>query len=240
MHASPRCCAGYLDGRHSFCVLLAQPVDAAEMDQPTRARRLAESIDQLVPARAARRLIDVREARVIGVYSALRRASGWTAPEAALSTRIAQLMVTAGNNVLIGVSNDVPSTSGIPAAHRQALLALRMAGLARRVVPFAEIPLRQLMIHLAGEELQRLLPAWAADFHRADDRLGGALSATLRSYAQTDMNVLQAATRLAVHPNTVYARFNRIQEITGLDARGYHALTDLITVLDSRAAVAAA
>ena len=49
------------------------------------------------------------------------------------------------------------------------------------------------------------------------------------------MNVLKAAAPLAVHPNTVYARLNRVTEITGLSARSSHALTDLITVADARA-----
>jgi hypothetical protein len=226
--------AGYLDGRQSFCVVVAQSVDVAEMDIPARARRLADTIDQLVPRTLARRLIDVRESRVTCVFSGVRRASGWTAPGASLSVRIAHEMATAGNTVLIGVSNDLPSTSGIPTAHRQALLAIRMTGLARRVVSFGAIPLRELMIHLAGAELQRLLPVWSTAFYDADDKLGGALTTTLRTYAEADMNVLKAAAQLAVHPNTLYARFNRIRDVTGLNARVYHSLTDLLTVIDSR------
>ena len=228
--------AGYLSGRQNFCVVLAQSVDATEMDNPARARRLADTLDQLVPGNLARRLIDVRDARVTCVFSGVRRTSGWTPPTASLATRIAHELAIAGNTVVIGVSSDVSSTSQIPTAHRQALLALRVTSLTRRVVKFAAIPLRQLMIHLAGEELQRLLPPWTSDFYQADDRLAGALSATLRAYAEADMNVLKAAARLDVHPNTIYARMDRIRDVTGLNARGYYALTDLITVADARAA----
>ncbi|HEY5636006.1 MAG TPA: helix-turn-helix domain-containing protein [Burkholderiales bacterium] len=228
--------AGYLVGRQAFCVVLAQSVDATEMENPARVRRLADTLDQLVPPSLARRLIDVRDARVVGVFSAVQRLSGWTAPSASLAERLARALATAGNAVLIGVSGDVTSTSRIPAAHRQALLALRMASVQARVVEFAATPLRQLMIHLAGDELQRLLPAWAGTFYEADDKLGGTLSATLRAYADADMNLLKAAARLEVHPNTLYARLNRIREITGLNARGYFALTDLLTVADARTA----
>lgn len=228
--------AGYLVGRQAFCVVLAQSVDATKMDNPARVRRLADSLDQLVPTSLARRLIDVRDARVVGVFSAVQRLSGWTAPSASLAERIAHALATAGNAVLIGVSGDVTSTSRIPAAHRQALLALRMASVQARVVAFAATPLRQLMIHLAGDELQRLLPAWAGALYQADDKLGGALSATLRAYADADMNLLKAAARLEVHPNTLYARLNRIREITGLNARAYFALSDLMTVADARTA----
>jgi hypothetical protein len=228
--------AGYLGTRKAFCVVLAQSVDATEMDNPARARRLADAINQLVPDGLARRLVDVRDGKVVAVFSGVGRASGWTRPNASLAMRIATDMAGAGNAVLIGVSGDVTSTSRVPSACRQAMLALRLTALTRRVVAFATIPLRQLMIHLAGEQLHHLLPPWASEFHRADDELGGALSATLRAYADADMNVLKAALRLAVHPNTVYTRMKRIGDVTGLNPRGYDALTDLITVADARAA----
>jgi len=226
--------AGYLDGRQAFVVVLARPVDAAEMDHPARARRLADSLDQLVPKHLARRLIDVRDGRVVGVFSGVRRTSGWTVPNASLAHRIGHGLATAGNGVLIGISADVVSTAQIPSAFRQALLASRLTGLNRRVVPFSEVALPQLMIHLAGDELQRLLPGWAHPLHQADDQLGGTLSATLHAYADADMNLLKAAARLDLHPNTVYARFNRIRDITGLNARNYRALTDMLTVLEAR------
>jgi sugar diacid utilization regulator len=35
---------------------------------------------------------------------------------------------------------------------------------------------------------------------------------------------------LGVHPNTVYARLQRIFDISGLQARSYDALTDLLIV----------
>ena len=60
------------------------------------------------------------------------------------------------------------------------------------------------------------------------------MSATLRTYADCNMNVLQTAKTLAVHPNTVYARMQRISDTTGLNALEYHALTDLLMAIDLR------
>jgi hypothetical protein len=37
---------------------------------------------------------------------------------------------------------------------------------------------------------------------------------------------------LGVHPNTVYARLQRIFDISGLQARSFNALTDLLIVCD--------
>jgi len=226
--------AGYLDRRQTFCVALAQPVDPAEMLNPARARRLADSIDNIFQGLPARRLIDVRDNKVTTVFSGTRRVSGWTAPHTALAKRIASALSMAGNAVLLGVSNDVPSTSQIPTAHREALLALELADVTHRVVQISEVPARRLILHLVGEEFRRVLPAWNREFFLADDKASGALVATLRAYANANMNVLKTAEQLSVHPNTIYTRFQRILDITGSDARSYHALTELLIVADCR------
>ncbi len=226
--------AGYLDGRQSFCVALAQPVDPVEMLNPARARRLADSIDKVLQGSAARRLIDLRHNKVIIVCSDVCRISGWTVPHIDLAKRLTSELAMVGTAALIGISNDAPSTSQIPTAHRQAQLALELADVTHRVTQFSEIPMRRLILHLAGEEFQRVLPAWTSEFFRADDKGGGALVATLRAYADEDMNVLQAAEKLKVHPNTIYSRLQKILDITGLEARSYHALTKLLIVADRR------
>ena len=46
------------------------------------------------------------------------------------------------------------------------------------------------------------------------------------------MNVMKAAGRLAIHPNTIYARMQKIERITGRNPLEYHALTELLLVAD--------
>ncbi len=224
--------AGYLDRRQSFCVAIAQPVDPSEMLNPLRARRVADSIDEIVRGSVARRVIDIRDNRVVTIFSDTRRVSGWTAPNAKLATRLNKELMLVGNAVLIGVSNDVPATALIPNAHRQALLALELASVSDRVVQFSEISARRLMLHIAGDELQQVTPPWVSEFVRLDEKLCGALLATVRAYADADMNVLKTAEALSVHPNTVYSRFQKLLDATGLDVRSYHALTELLIVAD--------
>jgi hypothetical protein len=224
--------AGYLEGHQSFCIALARPVDVAEMQNPARARRLADSISGILRNSTTRRLVDIRDNKVTAVFSDARRASGWTVPHIALARRIAADSSMLSNSVLIGVSNDVPSTSQIPNAYREALLALELADVTNRVVQFSEIPARRLLLRLAGEEFQRTLPGWADKFTRADQKAGGILVATLRAYADANMNVLKTAESLSVHPNTIYARMQRIHDITDQDARSYHALTELLIVAE--------
>lgn len=224
--------AGFLDERQSFCVALARSVDPTEMLNASRARRLADAIEQIVAELAVRRIIDIHDNKVTMVFAAVRRDSGWTAPRSSLAKQIRDALTFVGNAALVGVSNDVPSTSHIPTGYREAATALELASAGRRVVQFAEIPLQRLLLHFAAENFNRVLPAWTGDFHEADRAADGALSATLRAYAGADMNVLKAAQVLGMHPNTIYARLQRILDITGLQARSYGALTDLLIVCD--------
>jgi hypothetical protein len=224
--------SGFLDERQSFCVALARSVDPTEMLNASRARRLADAIEQIVAELGVRRLIDVHTSKVTMVFAAVRRDSGWTAPRSSLAKRINAALAFVGNAALIGVSNDAPSTSHIPTAYREAAAALELASVSQRVVQFSEIPLQRLLLHFAAEDFHRVLPAWAGEFYDADDNARGALVATLRTYASVDMNVLQAAQALGVHPNTVYARLQRIFDISGLQPRSFNALTDLLIVCD--------
>jgi len=224
--------AGFLEQRQSFCIALARSVDPTEMLSAARARRLADSIDKIIADSPVRRLIDVHANKAVMVFADIRRKSGWTAPNSSLAKRMSAALTFVGNAALIGVSNDVPSTSHIPTAYREATAALDLASVTQRVVQYSEIPLQRLLLYFAGDDFQRVLPDWADRFYAADRDAHGALSATLRAYASTDMNVLRAAKALGVHPNTIYARFQRIFDISGLQARGFNDLTALLIVSD--------
>lgn len=226
--------AGFPNKRQTFCVALARSVNPAEMLNAARARRLADSIEQVLAASAVRRLIDVHANKVTMVFSDVRRESGWTAPRGSLAKRMSEALQFVGNAALIGVSSDVRSTSHIPIAHREAAAALEFANVTQRVVQFSAIPIARLLLHFAGDDLRRVLPGWANDFYAADNQARGALTATVRAYANSDMNVLQAAQQLSVHPNTIYARFQRIYDISGLQARSFAALSALLIVCDCR------
>jgi hypothetical protein len=224
--------AGFLEERQSFCVALARSVDPTEMLDAPRTRRLVDAIEQIVANFPMRKLIDVHLNKVTMVFAAVRRISGWTAPRASLAKQIQETLAFAGNAVLIGVSNDVASTSQVPTAYREAAAALELATVSQRVVRFSEIPLPRLLLHFAAQDFQRVLPAWADAFHKANENARGILVTTIRAYADVDMNVLKAAQVLGVHPNTVYARLQRIADISGLDARSLHPLIDLLIVCD--------
>ncbi|MDC1286581.1 helix-turn-helix domain-containing protein [Gammaproteobacteria bacterium] len=226
--------AGYLRQRLAFCVILVQSIDPAEMNNPGRARRLADYIDRLLVKIPGTRLVDLHRNKVTIVFSHLRRLSGWSAPQASLAQRVAQELMKVGTAARTGISNEVSSTSQVPVAYQQAALAFEQSNIGNRVAQFAEIPLQQLLQHFAGEDFTRVLPMWSKAFYDADERSRGQLSMTLKAFADEDMNVLQAAKRLRVHPNTVYARFNKIAAVTQRDPRKFRWLTELLIVVSSR------
>ena len=97
---------------------------------------------------------------------------------------------------------------------------------------FSELPIRRLLVHRGADYVRSALPIWFARFTEADAKAHGALVKTLRALADADMNVQSAARALLVHPNTIYARMLRINELTGLDGQRYHHLTELLLAAD--------
>lgn len=226
---------GYLAQRQSFCIAVTQSAHANEMEFPARVRRICDSIEEVFAPFQGRVLTGVRDNKVITIISATRRISGWTVERSKLSEEAHKYLLRLGNAVLVGLSTDVPSTSFIPQALTEAQLAFDFADAAHRVVRFSGIPMRRLLLREAREGHRAALPQWSATLFAADDRARGALIDTLRAYADANMNVLKAARQLAVHPNTIYTRMQRISDITGHNGLEYHALTELLLTADCRA-----
>ncbi len=228
--------AGYLEQRQTYCVVAIQSGDPLEMESPARAQRIVDAVVASVVDKSIRTLIGTRNNVVTGVFSATRRISGWTAPQALLAGRLHAALSVLGPAVLVGISTDQPSTSFIPKAVREAMLALDFATVADRVVLYSQLPIRRLLLHRAADYVQPALPPWAAELSEADAKSAGDLVKTLRALADADMNVQQAARALDVHANTLYARIKRIREITGRDCQRYHDLTELLLAADCRPA----
>ncbi len=224
--------AGYLEQRLGFCVALAQSTDPLEMENAARAQRIADAVVECVSALSVRVLVGVRSNLVTAVFSDIQRASGWTAPRADLADRIKEKLRALGPSVLIGLSADQASTSQIPQGMHQATVALDFANVAERVVPFSSLSIRRLLIHRGVEYVQSALPSWLGLLRDADVKSRGQLVKTLGALADADMNVQRAARALRIHPNTIYARIQRISDLTGLDARCYHDLTHLLLAVD--------
>ena len=227
--------AGYLEQRQSFCVAVARSVDPREMENAARAQRMADSIGQVLHDLPIRSLLGVRDNLVTVVMSGTRRQSGWTRPQSLLADRVYEPLRKVGPAAVIGISADAPSTSHIPRALGEARLALDFANVADRVMPHTRIPFRHMLVRLAADNIQSVLPIWVESFSAANQKARGRLLATLRAYADADMNVLKTAKSLSIHPNTIYARLQKIQDITGRNALCYHDLSELLLASDCSA-----
>ncbi|WP_162914468.1 PucR family transcriptional regulator [Taklimakanibacter lacteus] len=228
--------AGYLEQRQAYCIATVQPINAAEMESAARAQRIVTALSATLQAASIRMLAGIRNNAVVAVISARRRQSGWTAPQANLAERIHPMLLMLGPAVLVGVSADHPSTSFLPKALHEATIALDFASVDNRVVQFAKLPIRGLLVHRGTDYIKSAPPNWVAALIAADTKASGALVQTLRAVADADMNVQKAARLLGKHPNTIYIRIERIRELTGLDGQRYHDLTELLLGADCAAA----
>lgn len=226
--------AGYLDQRLSFCVALVRAVEPQEMGNPARAQRIVDALSGAVAALPLRVLIGVRDQWVVAIVSGARRLSGWTAPQSGVADRVYPCLQLLGPSVLVGLSGDQPSTAFIPRALQEATVALDVARVDERVVRFASLPIRRLLLHRGVDYVQSALPPWLDALDRADAKVDGALLRTVRALADADMNLQQAARALGAHPNTVYTRVQRVHDLTGLDCQRYHDLTELLLAVDCR------
>lgn len=224
--------SGYLEQRLRFCVALAQSADPLEMESTARAQRIADAMVECVAPLSVRVLVGVRSNLVTAVFSDTRRVSGWTAPQASLSDRVKERLLGLGPAVLVGLSGDQASPSLIPRGLHEATVALDFASVSERVVPFFSLSIRRLLIHRGVEYVQSALPAWFAGLRDADAKSHGELVKTLRAFADADMNVQRAARGLHVHANTIYARLQRVEDLTGLNAQRYHDLTHMLLAAD--------
>ena len=224
--------AGYLEQRQAYCIAAVQPINAAEMENPARAQRIANALSVTLAAASIRMLVGTRNNAVVAVISARRRQSGWTAPQTNLAERILPMLLGLGPAVLVGVSADHPSTSFLPKASHEATIALDFASVENRVVQFSDLPIRGLLVHRGTEYIQSAPPNWVAALIASDAKAGGSLVQTLRAIADADMNMQKAARILGKHPNTIYTRIERIRELTGLDGQRYHDLTELLLGAD--------
>jgi len=224
--------AGYLDHRQAYCVVVAQPAKASEMEHPERAHRIIASLGDALAGTPIRLLAGVRNNLVTAILSDRRRQSGWTAPNSALAQRIYDRLQVLGPSVIVGISADHPATAFLPRALHEATIALDFANVDTRVQHFSALPLRTLLVRRGADEIRAAPPHWLAALIEADAQSRGSLIATIRTLADANMNVQQAARQMGKHANTLYARLERIRQITGRDGQRYHDLTELLLAAD--------
>ena len=130
-----------------------------------------------------------------------------------------------------GISSVCPSLAELARGYGEAHRALRHVDPGGGVVAIEAISLVDYLATGADETARRLIPPGVDVLLREDRRQAGALSATLRAYADCDLNVRRTASRLIVHPNTVHHRLRRVKALTGRDPRRFAELAELTAAL---------
>jgi DNA-binding PucR family transcriptional regulator len=141
------------------------------------------------------------------------QASPWRAIERAPAARAWRAGVGLPSSGLEGVRR------GYDEAHQALALASR-----GQVLRLSEVRLFDYLVAYAPDTAKRLVP-------RELQELDGVQRRTLLAFAECDLNALQAARRLHVHPNTLHNRLRQIQTVTGHDPRRLTELVDLLVGL---------
>jgi hypothetical protein len=144
----------------------------------------------------------------------------------ALERAAAVLQRTRGDTLRVGLSSVCSGLGELARGYGEAVRALRHTSAG--AIALEDIGLLDYLAAGADETARRLVPDGA---RRLRDEDAGALAATLRAYADCDLNVARAAQRLVVHPNTVHYRLRRVAELTGRDPRRLAQLLELLTGL---------
>ncbi|RAY13664.1 transcriptional regulator [Actinomadura craniellae] len=133
-----------------------------------------------------------------------------------------------GISLAMGISTVVTEPRRVPRAYREARAVIEFlpedGGVAAlpRITPFEYLALSadDTARHLVDPRISALL---------AEDRArGGVLTATIRAFAEADLNLRAAAEQLQIHHNTAQYRMHRIEERTG---RSLRRISDLVELL---------
>jgi hypothetical protein len=136
----------------------------------------------------------------------------------------------AGHGVFpcVGVSSIRGSMLDVPEAYEEACLARRSLRGRTGVQALSQMSTLDYLVQTHDRTARRLVRPEVRAFVTEDLAAGGTFVTTLRTYVSCDLNAKLAAMRLAVHPNTVYYRLERIAERTGCDVRRVEEVIDLL------------
>jgi sugar diacid utilization regulator len=134
-------------------------------------------------------------------------------------------------NLRIGIGGPVHRAAQGPTAYREAKFAASRATSDQRIMTIGKVPLVEIAMLQPNLDLHRLLPDWLPGWRLLTASSRRDLHDTLEAFANADMHVRAAAQQLDVHPNTVSFRLGKIRDLTDLDPRHYHDLTQIRAAL---------
>ena len=151
-----------------------------------------------------------------------------------VSLRAARQRAIDEHNIDVHYGVSVPSQgfASVHQAYREAALALSYTSPGRPIVSLDDLSSLECALIGATATTKAIIASKANNLRAlpADDLMTAV--ETIRAFADADLNVANAAKRMDVHPNTVRYRLEQIATKTGLDARTFAGLVDLICILE--------
>jgi DNA-binding PucR family transcriptional regulator len=131
----------------------------------------------------------------------------------------------------MGISTVASGVAELPRAYLQARTALEAVAGGGGVVALPRLSPFDYLALRADDTARWLVDRRVRAFLDEDRARGGALIATVRAFADADLNLRVAAERLQVHPNTAQYRLRRVQERSGRNPRRIADLLDLLVAM---------
>jgi hypothetical protein len=208
-------------------VALAVPVGPrADADTPHAASAM---IARAVP-RQAKILVVVRQAEIVAVPALCH---GVGAAELCDHLEAAHdRLRREGTSLAMGISTVANGVAELPRASLEARTALGSVGDGGGLVALPRLSPLDYLVLRADDTARWLVDGRLRAFLDDDRARGGALIATVRAFADANLNLRLAAARLQVHPNTAQYRLRRIQERTGRNPRRVADLLGLLVAIE--------
>ena len=146
--------------------------------------------------------------------------------------RLQRRLRAEGLPLAVGISTVAAGVSELPRAYLEARAALEcVVDPDGGVAALPRLSAFEYLARHADDTAQRLVDPRLKAFLEEDRARGGVLTATIRVFAESDLNLRVAAERLQVHPNTAQYRMGRIEERTGRNPRCVSDLLDLLVAI---------
>jgi sugar diacid utilization regulator len=208
-------------------VALAVPVGPqADADAP---HAVSAMLTRAVP-RQAKILVVVRQAEIVAVPALCHGAD-----PAELCDHLEAAhdrLRREGTILAMGISTVADGVAELPRACLEARTALESVGDGGGVVALPRLSPLDYLVLRADDTARWLVDGRLRAFLDNDRARGGVLTATVRAFADANLNLRLAAARLQVHPNTAQYRLRRIEERTGRNPRRVADLLDLLVAIE--------
>jgi hypothetical protein len=136
-------------------------------------------------------------------------------------------------DVRYGISVPSQGFPSIEQAYREAALSLSYTSPSRPIVSLADLSAFECLLIAATATAKAIVASKGTGLRALSDEDRVAAVATIRAFADADLNVARAAKRLYVHPNTVRYRLQQIATKTGHDPRTFPGVVDLLCIIET-------